>query len=200
MTTATLPLPPTITLGTVKGRLARTVTDPVTLDVKMVPAVGALLFSAAPGRLDTTGLTLLPDPILAPLDGDGRFSVDLPATDNPAWQTVAWTWRVSFALDVTDMPAFNFRLEPGVTRDITELVPLARSGGEVSLRGTTATITVAGWEPVDAANAGIDVSGDANNAVWYFRLPTGGKGDTGPRGPAGSGAEGYKDQFLYGGM
>lgn len=196
----TLALPPTITLGTVKGRLGRTVTDPDTLQVGMVSVAGALLFTAAPGRLDTTGLMVLPDPILVPLDGDGRFSVDLPATDNPAWQTEDWTWRVSFALDSTDVPAFNFRLEAGETRDITELVPLVRSGGTVNLRGTTATITVAGWEPVEPGDARVVNQGDANNAVLYFYLPTGGKGDDGPRGPAGSGADGYKDQFLYGGM
>lgn len=200
----TQPLPVTITKGTVKGRIVRAVADPTTGAVGLVSCVGALLFTATPQHLDTTGLVVLPDPIPVPIaeDDDGRFSVDLPATDNGALSQVGWTWRVSFALDATEMDAFNFLLPAGSVNDITDLVPLSqpRSDGTVDLRGTTAAITVAGYEPVGPTEGAVVNQGDENNAALYFYLPTGGKGGDGPRGPAGLGAEGYTAQFMYGAM
>lgn len=65
---------------------------------------------------------------------DGELSVPVPATDDPDWSPDRWTWLVTLRLDGNRPVEFSAAIpydSPGGTLDLSALLPVPESGGEL---------------------------------------------------------------------
>lgn len=201
----TFPWPNQIATCNVSGRLARPVVDPNDpTNPAMKPLAGVLRFMASIRQTSTTGLpeellAATRSPLAAKLDDDGRFSIDLYATDDPFLGVVDWTWRVEFQLeDCEDLAGFDFQLESGNSYLITDLVPVTESPGVITIRGPggvmyiNSVTTVPYGQGSDVVNVGTP-----EHALLDITLEG---GVPGPPGPQGGPDTSYGRSFLLGGM
>lgn len=112
-------------------------------DPEADPIEGYLVFKASPVVVTdvTDKMFALPKPFKAILNGgklydpDGTEGLTLVATDSPTLNPIDWTWNVSFNLVNANLPGFNFQLQNGTTKDLSELWPVTSSGGTITLVG-----------------------------------------------------------------
>lgn len=65
------------------------------------------------------------------LNGSGQFTIEVPATDDPDWTPVDWTYQVSINLSES-VSTFNLRIPhdaPGGSISLSDLLPVAASTG-----------------------------------------------------------------------
>lgn len=100
----------------------------VTLTGQLPGAAGATaIFTPSNWLTDATNkLVIPPAPVQLTLDGNGKFSVSLLATDNGAPQPSGWQWTVEF-IGIPSVAEYNFSFflpfSGGATQDISTIVP-----------------------------------------------------------------------------
>jgi predicted flap endonuclease-1-like 5' DNA nuclease len=113
------------TLITVKGQLFR---------VDGTPDTGSLTFQSrvlALYSLESQGVVPSRKTVL--LDEDGKFEIELPATNDPAWTPVGWTYTLVMHLS-EDYSIYDVSIPhdaPGAELSLAELIPATPSTGIV---------------------------------------------------------------------
>jgi hypothetical protein len=96
------------------------------------PDAGAITFDSSTFvRHGASDDVIAPGTLTATLDADGDVQLIVPATDDPAWSPVGWTYRVTVQLSGVRLQ-FDAAVPydtPGGTLDLSELLP-AQTGGE----------------------------------------------------------------------
>lgn len=92
---------------------------------------GSVLFTAATVLLDPgVSTVVIPKSYSVNLDGNGHFSIDLPATNDPDLSPVGWTYQVrEIFAGGRSYPIGIPWNTPGGTVDISTLAPAAASSG-----------------------------------------------------------------------
>lgn len=90
-----------------------------------VAAGARAIFTPSAWLTDTSDTLLIPPaPVQVTLDGNGKFSVSLLATDNGAPQPAGWTWTAEF-IGIPGVPELSFSFflahATGATQDISSL-------------------------------------------------------------------------------
>ncbi len=105
------------------------------LKVDGSPEEGSVVFrSTVTAYHNSSSSIMTPSPIVTELNGSGAFSVQIPATNDPAWTPVGWTYKVSVNL-TESVSTFYVQVpynSPGAAATISSLSPIAPSGGTLS--------------------------------------------------------------------
>lgn len=105
------------------------------------PEEGTVVFrSKVTAYHNSSSSILAPDTRMVELNGSGSFSIQVPATDDPNWIPVGWTYKVSVNLGES-VTTFNTQVPydaPGGTVSISSLAPVASSGGSGGSSGDLA--------------------------------------------------------------
>lgn len=114
----------TPTLITVTGK--HTKRDGVT------PETGTVVFQA-PGfvRSSASKQVISPGKTTAVLDENGAYAVAVYACDDPAWNSISWSYRITVSLSA-HREVFDFSIpytQPGSTIDMSEMAPEPPEGG-----------------------------------------------------------------------
>lgn len=193
--------------GKVIGRyvaiIADTPADP-DLDPDVLPMSGKVTITPSPSRLLVATAvpapaTVIPTPVVVTLDEEGYLShngdrgVYVIASDDPSTNPTAFTYRVSFDLQLGNVkvpcPSFDIEVPAGGVVDLTKDAPVPASPGSGIVRGPEGpltdlaigtVITLAAGEPATAT-----VTGDAPTKALNLGLPTGRVGDKGDKGDPG---------------
>jgi hypothetical protein len=193
--------------GKVIGRyvaiIADTPADP-DLDPDVLPMSGKVTITPSPSRLLVATAvpapaTVIPTPVVVTLDDEGYLShngdrgVYVIASDDPSTNPTAFTYRVSFDLQLGNVkvpcPSFDIEVPAGGVVDLTKDAPVPASPGSGIVRGpegelTDVTIgtvsTLASGEPATAT-----ITGDAPTKQLNLGLPRGGIGEKGDKGDPG---------------
>lgn len=195
-------LPSYTSYGTVTGRFLVADTDGVDIDTmpESFPASGSVFFTASAGyflnyEAEDGAYATVRAPIVGSLDSEGYLidpktgqrGLPLPATDDPSFTPIDWTWEVVYDLrDHKGKPARVFPIQHikvptnGLVDLITAL-PIAKSTGVFESRGPAGPAGPSG----PAGPRGVD----------------GQQGMSGPVGPAGPqgipGTEGGGSSTLF---
>jgi len=120
-----MPLPPSVSTGTVTGTYTLVDGTAAQGRVSFTPSVRYLLDAS-------DNVILLPESMDADLDVDGSFSIELVATDDPDLNPVDWTWRVDVATKRGGARvhySFFMNLASGSTVDLADVTPVAEFEG-----------------------------------------------------------------------
>jgi len=193
--------------GKVTGRyvaiIADTPADP-DLDPDVLPMSGKVTITPSPSRLLVATAvpapaTVIPTPVVVTLDEEGYLShngdrgVYVIASDDPSTNPTAFTYRVSFDLQLGNVkvpcPSFDIEVPAGGVVDLTKDAPVPASPGSGIVRGpegelTDVTIgtvtTLATGQPATAT-----INGAAPTKSLNLGLPAGNTGDKGDKGDVG---------------
>lgn len=147
------------TLITVKGQLFR---------VDGTPDTGSLTFQSrvlALYSLESQGV--VPSRKTVILDEDGKFEIELPATNDPAWAPVGWTYTLVMQLS-EDYSIYDVSIpydSPGAELGLAELIPATPSTG----------IVPGNYAPLVHKHAASDI---ISGTIDMARLPVGLTHDT----------------------
>jgi len=97
---------------------------------------------------------MAPSEISAELNGAGHFTIQVPATDDPAWTPVDWTYKISVNLSES-VSTFSIRIPynaPGGSISLSDILPVAASIG-------------ISYAPYNHTHAGYVSEADLNEAV-----------------------------------
>jgi hypothetical protein len=102
------------------------------------PASGTVTFEPAPCQLvdASADAILIGIPVVAALDADGSFTVELAATDDPDLNPVDWTYLVTVRLTYPSRGwRFAMAAPAGATIDLADVVPIESSSGDAIIVG-----------------------------------------------------------------
>lgn len=88
------------------------------LQVGGAPASGQIVFEASSKIRDSLDSIVLQAPIIIPFDINGRFTVDLPTTDNPLLSPEGWYYHCRVRQSGAKPQAFRFYLDLGDGSDV----------------------------------------------------------------------------------
>ena len=96
-----------------------------------IPAAGTVTFFPVPMVVTDpfAGVVLLPTPVVATLDAEGAFSVELVATDDTDLNPTDWAYGVALRLSPAANPdRFLMYALSGSTTDLSAAMPVDRPG------------------------------------------------------------------------
>lgn len=156
-------LPSNIGSGEVFGKLMDSDGNPIRGKVIFYPRFEYLTNQTG----DTTPVLILPKSRAVEIHEDGRFAIELLATDDEDNNPTGWTWGVEFQLkDGYKLKPFDIHVLEGESKDLSEILPVSVSQGILTVQGPPGkSINVI---LVDAQDWPPEPDSDPNN--WYVRL------------------------------
>lgn len=88
------------------------------LQVGGAPASGQIVFEASSKIRDSLDAIVLQAPIILPFDINGRFTIDLPTTDNPLLSPEGWYYYCRVRQGGAKPQSFRFYLDAGDLSDV----------------------------------------------------------------------------------
>lgn len=111
-----MPVPPSVSTGTVTGTFVSTTGEPKYGHVWFTPSFDS-------GIVAGDNVIILPDRVIASLDANGHFEVTLVATDDVDLEPLNFTYVVSFDIARATLPSFTMSLASGATVDLADIFP-----------------------------------------------------------------------------